>query len=69
MAGPLPKGIAGDLSLNDEKGPLIYVRSTDDDCWFLNGHTAGLDIEWLVDSGAGHSLIDFQKFMQIDPTK
>ena len=55
--------------MNDEKGPLVYVRSTDDDCWFLNGHTVGLDIEWLVDSGAGHSLIDFQKFMQIDPTK
>ena len=48
---------------------MIYVRAVDDDCWFLKGYTCGLDVEWLVDSGAGHSLIDYVKFMEIDPVK
>ena len=69
MAGPPPKGKATEMVDERNSGPLIYVRAIDGDCWFLDGHTAGVNIEWLVDSGAGHSLIDFTKFMEIAPAK
>ena len=69
MAGPSPKDKATEMVDKRNSGPLIYVRAIDGDCWFLDGHTAGVNIEWLVDSGAGHSLIDYTKFMEIAPAK
>ena len=69
MAGPPPKGKASESIEPEIEGPLIYVGAVDENCWFVNSHTAGISIEWLVDSGAGHSLVDIHKFMEIDPAR
>ena len=45
-----------------------YVRALSDDSWFVHGLIGTDSVEWLIDSGAGPSLLDYGVYTSLDPS-
>ena len=45
-----------------------YVRALSDDSWFVHGLIGTNSVEWLIDSGAGPSLLDYGVYTSLDPS-
>ena len=44
-----------------------YVRSLSDGSWYIYGSIGAETVEWLIDSGAGPSLLDYGVYRALDP--
>ena len=44
-----------------------YVRSLSDGSWYIYGSIGAGTVEWLIDSGAGPSLLDYGVYRALDP--
>jgi hypothetical protein len=56
-------------SAHTDVRPKIYVRTTPgNNCWYINGKTCDISIQWLVDTGASPNVLDWKVYQKIDPT-
>ena len=44
-----------------------YVRALSDDSWYVHGSIGPEIVEWLIDSGAGPSLLDYGVYTSLKP--
>ena len=66
-AGRAGPGTVVKRQLDGQNGTRGYVRALTDDSWYIHGSISAKTIEWLIDSGAGPSLLDYEVYLGIDP--